>query len=62
VILPEDKDQIARSMTEKLLAYSTSAAPTKVGKPDIETIVRNVRDKKYGFKSLVTKSSKARCF
>jgi hypothetical protein len=53
VVLPEDKNQIARSLTEKMIVHSTSAAPTKVGKPDIETIARNVRDKQFGFKFLV---------
>jgi mono/diheme cytochrome c family protein len=52
-LLLDDKDQLARSLTEKLLAYSTGAAPTKADKPEIETIVRNIRDKKYGFKSLI---------
>ena len=34
-------------------AYSTGAAPTKADKPDVEAIVRNVRDRNYGFKSLI---------
>ncbi|MEY4201654.1 MAG: hypothetical protein RLZZ265_3394, partial [Verrucomicrobiota bacterium] len=29
------------------------AAPTKADQPEIETIVRHVRDQKYGFKSLI---------
>ena len=52
-LLLEDKDQLARSLTEKLLAYSTGAAPTKVDKPEIEAIVGRLRDQKYGFKSLI---------
>lgn len=52
-LLLDDKDQLARGLTEKLLAYSTGAAPTKSDKPAVEAIVRNVRDKKYGFKSLI---------
>ena len=51
--LNKDKDQLARSLTEKLLAYSTGAAPTKVDKPEIEAIVGRLRDQKYGFKSLI---------
>ena len=52
-LLLDDKDQLARALTEKLLAYSTGAAPAKADKPEIETIVSHVRDQKYGFKSLI---------
>ncbi len=52
-LLLDDKDQLARALTEKLLAYSTGAAPAKPAKPEIETIVRHLRDQNYGFKSLI---------
>ena len=52
-LLLDDKDQLARSLTEKLLAYSTGAAPTPADKPEIEAIVSRARDKNYGFKSLI---------
>ena len=52
-LLLEDKDQLARCLAEKLLAYSTGAAPTKADKPEIETIVQHLRDKNYGFKALI---------
>ncbi len=52
-LLLDDKDQLARSLTEKLLTYSTGAAPTKADKPEIETIVRHLRDQQYGFKALI---------
>ncbi|NBV22455.1 MAG: DUF1592 domain-containing protein [Proteobacteria bacterium] len=52
-LLLEDKDQLARALTEKLLAYSTGAAPTPMDKPEIEAIVRNAGKRNYGFKSLV---------
>jgi mono/diheme cytochrome c family protein len=52
-LLLEDKDQLTRSLTEKLLAYSTGAAPTKADKPEIETIVGRTRGNNYGFKSLI---------
>jgi hypothetical protein len=52
-LLLEDKDQLARALAEKLLAYSTGAAPTKADKPEVEATVRKVRDGKYGFKSLI---------
>ncbi len=52
-LILEDKDQLARNLTEKLLAYSTGAAPTQADKPQIETIVNHLRDKNYGFKALI---------
>ncbi len=52
-LLLRDKDQLARSLTTKLLTYSTGGAPTKADRPEIEAIVARVRDKNYGFRSLV---------
>jgi hypothetical protein len=52
-LILEDKDQLARNLTEKLLTYGTGAAPTHADKPQIETIVSNLRDKSYGLKSLI---------
>ena len=49
----EDKAQLARNLAEKLLAYGTGAAPTSTDKPEVETIVARLRDKNYGFKSLI---------
>ena len=52
-LILQDKDQLARNLTEKLLAYSTGAAPTHADKPQIETIVNRLREKNYGFKALI---------
>ena len=52
-LLLDDKDQLTRGLTEKLLAYSTGAAPTKAHKSEVEVIVRNVREHRYGFRSLI---------
>jgi hypothetical protein len=52
-LLLEDKDQLARNLAEKLIAYSTGAAPATTDKPQVEAIVRNLRDKNYGFRSLI---------
>ncbi len=52
-LLLRDKDQLARSLTTKLLTYSTGGAPTKADRPEIEAIVARVRDKNYGFRSLI---------
>jgi hypothetical protein len=52
-LLLADKDQLARNLTEKLLAYSTGASPTPLDEPEIESIIARVREKKYGFRSLI---------
>jgi hypothetical protein len=52
-LLLEDKDQLARSLTEKLLAYSTGAAPTHADQRQVETIISHLREKNYGFKALI---------
>lgn len=52
-LLLDDKDQLAHALTEKLLTYSTGAAPTRADDPQIENIVRQIRGNHYGFKSLI---------
>lgn len=52
-LLLEDKDQLARNLAEKLLTYGTGAAPSYVDKSQIEAIVSRVRDRNYGFRSLI---------
>jgi hypothetical protein len=52
-LLLADKDQLARALAEKLLTYATGAVPTTADKSEIETIVGRIREKNYGFRSLV---------
>jgi hypothetical protein len=52
-LLLADKDQLARALAEKLLSYGTGAVPTATDKPAIEQLVAKVREKDYGFRSLV---------
>ena len=52
-LLLADKDQLARSLTEKLLAYATGAAPAQSDRAQIEAIVQHVGNQNYGFKSLL---------
>ena len=52
-LLLADKDQLARALTNKLVTYSTGAAPRLADEPQIETIVARVRDRNYGFRTLV---------
>jgi len=52
-LLLQDKDQLARALAGKLLTYATGRAPETADQPEIDAIVRTVRDKQYGLRSLV---------
>jgi hypothetical protein len=52
-LLLKDKGQLARALTEKLLTYATGAAPETADRPEIEVIVRKLRDRNYGLRTLV---------
>ncbi len=52
-LLLEDKDQIARALTERLLTYATGAAPKSKDYPAVNAIVAAVREKEYGFRTLI---------
>jgi hypothetical protein len=52
-LLLEDKDQLARALATKLVTYATGAAPTSADQPKVEAIVDKVREKKYGFRTLI---------
>jgi hypothetical protein len=60
-LLLRDKGQLARALTEKLLTYATGAAPAK-GDPGVEAIVRKVRDKDYGLRTLVHEIVQSKVF
>ena len=61
-LLLTDKDQLARNLTEKLLAYATGAAPTILDQPEIEMIVGKIRDENYGFRSLIHEIAQSAMF
>jgi hypothetical protein len=52
-LLLKDKDQLARSLTSKLLAYATGRAPRAADRDAVEAIVTTIRDQNYGLRSLV---------
>ena len=52
-LLLTDKDQLARALADKLLSYATGATPTSADDPQIDAIVAKVREKNYGFRSLI---------
>jgi hypothetical protein len=61
-LLLAEKDQLARALTEKLLTYATGAAPTTGDRAEIESIVRNIAGKNYGFRSLVHEIVQSKVF
>jgi Protein of unknown function (DUF1585)/Protein of unknown function (DUF1588) len=52
-LLLAQKQQIARSLTEKLLTYATGAAPEAADRLAVDAIVKKDAEKNYGLRSLV---------
>ena len=50
-ILLEDKDQMARNLTRKLLIYATGADIQFADREVVEQIVARVRGRNYGFRT-----------
>lgn len=61
-ILLEDKDQLARALTTKLLTYATGAAPATSDRPQIDAIVQSIGKKDYGFRTLIHEVVKSELF
>lgn len=61
-LLLADKDQLTRSLAEKLLAYGTGAAPTAADRAELDAVVARARDKQYGFRSLVHEIVQSKTF
>jgi hypothetical protein len=52
-LLLADKDQLARALTVKLLTYGTGGAPAPADQQEVEAIIGRVRNRDYGFRTLV---------
>jgi hypothetical protein len=61
-LLLEDKDQIARSLTKKLLIYSTGADIQFADREVVEQIVAKLKANDYGFRTLVHEVVQSRVF
>lgn len=61
-LLLDDKDQIARNITQKLLIYSTGADLQYADREVVEKIVANVRVKNYGLRDIVHEVIQSRVF
>jgi hypothetical protein len=61
-LLLEDKEQVARALTEKLVTYATGAAVRPSDRAEIDAIVRAIREKDYGLRSLVHEIVRSKLF
>jgi mono/diheme cytochrome c family protein len=61
-ILLEDKDQLARSLTQKLIVYATGADIQFADREVVEQIVAKVKAKNYGFRTLIHEIVQSRVF
>jgi mono/diheme cytochrome c family protein len=61
-LLLKDKDQLARALAEKLLTYATGAAPQATDRAAVEAIVKKIRAKDYGFRTLVHEVVQSKLF
>jgi hypothetical protein len=61
-LLLRDKDQLARSLTKKLVTYGTGAALKTGDRGEIEAIVRSIREKDHGLRTLVHEIVQSRLF
>jgi hypothetical protein len=61
-LLLADKDQLARSLTQKLLIYATGADIQFADREVVEQIVATLRRKNYGFRTLIHEVVQSRVF
>ncbi len=61
-LLLEDKDQITRNLTTKVLIYATGADIQYADREVIEQIVATLRTKNYGFRELIHQVTQSRVF
>jgi len=52
-LLLDDKPQLARALTTKLMTYATGRAPQATDQASVEVIVKTISAKNYGLRSLV---------
>jgi hypothetical protein len=61
-ILLADQDQIARSLTQKLIIYATGADIQFADREVVEQVLAKVRAKNYGFRTLIHEIVQSRVF
>jgi hypothetical protein len=60
--LLDQKDQVARGLTQKLVTYATGGAPEASDRAEIEAILARTREKEYGLRSLIHEIVQSRMF
>jgi mono/diheme cytochrome c family protein len=60
--LLQEVDQLARGMAQRLATYATGGAPEAADRAEIEAIVSRLRERKYGFRTLVHEIVQSRMF
>jgi hypothetical protein len=61
-LLLEDKDQLARSLTKKMMVYATGAEIQFADREVVEEILATLREKNYGLRTLVHEVVQSRLF
>ena len=61
-LLLEDRELFARSLTKKLLAYATGAAPRVADATEVAAIVERTRERDFGLQSLVNEIVQSKLF
>jgi mono/diheme cytochrome c family protein len=61
-LLLQNKDQIARALTERLVIYATGAAPKASDEAEIKALVAAVRARHYGLRTLVHEIVQSKLF
>jgi hypothetical protein len=61
-LLLQDKDQLARNLTEKLLVYATGGEIQFADREVVEQIIAVIREKNYGFRTLIHEIVQSRVF
>jgi hypothetical protein len=61
-LLLEDRDQLAAALTEKLLTYATGGSPRTSDRKEIDALVRRIRERNYGFRTLVHETVQSELF
>ena len=61
-MLLEDKDGLARALTDKLLTYATGARVQFADREDVAGIVNAIRAENYGLRSLIHRIVDSRPF
>lgn len=61
-LLLADKDQLARNLTQKVLTYATGADIQFADREIVDKIVATLREKNYGFRTLIHEVTQSRAF